>query len=531
MAYGVLLGITGGGYAKLKERQDSKELLDPDTPSASKMSADGADEGLMTESKAEQSSVTPGRQSVGLLAGTARLMKRAVATADRYKQFIDADIDTEAAPITSSDCEVDVQSDVSDEVDESQAPHQPLSDSQHSKKLSLPHVFTPVAATTVVAPGSSSHQQAFHGKTTASCDDTGSKHAVRRRPAKPDLSSHAPIANPFSAGKIMPLASYEPGVSASANSAPFHRDKMDVFGAAPFRRRAGDNKTESVDTVDELDVFANVPFARQQEKVTKVASSVSSSVVCMPNPVLVDATVSGNSSSRTVSYNTSGMYLTQSARFNQSSTGPMSAAFEPIDDSHTYIVSTLSSAVQPYAVEMAELSAYAQQDSGPLLASLPLSVASECPDHLVSSSKASLYLPVLPSDAAQSAHEDPQAAEECHGSLKKGWLAKLRSDKESPTTAITNLGFSDDPDAVVPTSTVLPGSDLSFHDDLVDPASEPRSPPMVSESNFLLPSTEGSNTLPKVSVRKQMSHEQQHMPLMSPDAESFTVAKKGIALL
>jgi len=511
------------------------------------MSADGADEGLtVSESKGEQSSATPGRQSVGLLAGTARFMKRAVATADRYKQFIDADVDTEAAPITSSDYEADGHSDESNDADDPKSSRQSRPDFQytdaghHSAKQSLPHVFTPATAATTSNTSTATQQPVVHTQKVPMDD----KHTVRRRPAKPELSAHTSPANPFFLGKIQPPMSYDAGASVGANSAMTGHDKMDVFGAAPFRKKVAgsmDSRTESADDMVEPDVFANVPFVRQQEKVAKMTASVSppaaaSKVVgCVPNPALSSDVGSYGTFSPTESYSTSSLYVSSSAGFNHNSSGPMAAAFVPTEpisgDGHTNFVSTLSSVVQPYGVEAQEMSVHAQQDGGPLLASLPVSAADECLNQLSCSTKASSHVPMLPPDAGQSVCEEPQAAEECHGSLKRGWLAKLRSDKESSTTAVANLGFSDDPDAILPSApTLSSATDLSFREEIPDVAAEPKSPAVTSESNFLLPMGEGSHTLPKVGAKKHLSH-QHHVPMMPPETESFSVTKKGIALL
>lgn len=548
--------ITGGGYAKLKERQGSKELLDPSTASANRMSPDGADEGLMTESKVEQSSVTPGRQPVGLLAGTARFVKRAVATADRYKQFIDADIDSEAAPIASSDCDADGNSDESNDADEPQLSHQSqytgIDDRDHH---SVPHVFIPATTATTLTAATTTHQPALQTRKIAT-DDGRDKRAVRQRPAKPDLSAHTSTVNPFCKSKIMPPLSCSASSSAAANSASTSCDKVDVFGAAPFRRKivgATESKAESEDSVGELDVFANVPFVRQQEIVAKSAAlsvsppTTSSKLATVANPAFSSDCVSYNTFSPAESYSTSSAYVTSSAIFHQSSSGPTSVvSFVPIErvsiGGSINVVGTLSTAVQPCSVEPQETSAYAQ-DSGPLLASPPLSVAgksmhtvwsgsvsSECLDPLSCSSKASSY--VVPSNAGQSVHEEPQATEEGYGSgsLKRSWLAKMRGDKESPTTAVANLGFADDPDAILPTSAVPSASSLSFREDMLDVVAEPKSPTMAGESNFLLPSAEGSHTLPKVGVKKNLSY-QHRVPAMPPETDSFSVTKKGIALL
>lgn len=556
--------IVGGGYAKLKERQGSKEFLDPGTASPNKMSPDGTDEGLMAESKGEQkSSTTTGRQSVGLLAGTARLMKRAVATADRYKQFIDADVDTEAAPITSSDCDADGHSDESRDADESKLSHESRPDFQytklddpvrHSMKHPVPSVCTSVTAVTTVITTTGTHQPAFQSRKGAA-NDGRDKRAVRQRPPKPDFSALTSSANPFSLGKVVPPLSYDS--STATNSASLCCDKMDVFGAAPFHRKAlgpAESKTDSANNVGEIDVFANVPFVRQQERIGKAASSVSpsatsSKVASVPNPA---ASIDGGSHSTFApaeSYSVGSLHVT-SAIFHQSSSGPMSASYVPTTESfggsgQMNVVSTLSSAVQPCGLEIQEMNAYAQQDSGALLASplLPVAgkgphtvrsgtVASECLDTLSCGSKASSYPPVLPSVAGQSLHEEPQSTEECvgTGSLKRGWLAKLCSEKESPTTAVANLGFSDDPDAMISTSALPAASDLSFHEDVLDAMAEPKSPAMAGELNFLLPSGEGSHSLPKVSVKKHLSH-QHRVPPMPPETDSFSVTKKGIALL
>lgn len=550
MRHGELI-ITGGGYAKLKERQGSKELLDPGTASVSKMPSDGAEEGLMSECKGDQSSATPGRQSVGLLAGTARLMKRAVATADRYRQFVDADIDTEAAPITSSDYEADGHSDESNDADEPKPSYQSRPDFQytefddvghHSTRLSLPQVFTPATAATAAVNASTAAQQPVVQIQKFPTGGGHNKRTVRRRPAKPDLSAHTSPANPFSLGKIQPPMSYDVGASECANSAPMCHDKVDVFGAAPFRRKVSGpaDRTELADNVSEPDVFANVPFIRQQEKVAKMAASVSppatSKVGCVPNPALSSDVGGYSTFSSAESHSNSGLYIISSTGFNQTSSGPTSAAFVPTEpvtgDAHANFVSTVSSVIPPYGVEAQEMNVYAQQDSGPLLTALPVSATGECLDQLSCNSKASSHVPVLPPDAGQSVpvHEEPQAAEECHGSLKRGWLAKLRSDKESTTTAVANLGFSDDPDAIFPASTLSSATDLSFREDMLDVTAEPKSPAVTSESNFLLPSGEGSHTLPKVGAKKHLSH-QQHVPLMLPETESFSATKKGIALL
>jgi len=545
--------IPGGGYAKLKERQGSKELLDPGTASANKMSPDGADEGLL----AEQSSATPGRQSVGLLAGTARLVKRAVATADRYKQFIDADVDAEAAPIASSDCDADGHSDESSDVDE---PHQSQPDLQytglddtghHAVKLPVPHVCTPSTAGT--ATTTTTLQPAIQS-TKVMVDNVHDKRTVRQRPARPDLSGHTVSSlNPFSLCKIIPPLSCNAGSSAAPSSSSVGCDRVDVFGAAPFRRKMSgptESKTEPSDNVGDLDVFANVPFVRQQERVAKAASSVSppatsSEVATVPYPALSSDTSTCNTFSPSESHKSGSVYVMSSGIFHQTCSGPMTASFVPTEGVSggvpVSIVSTLSSAIQPYGVDMQEMSAYAQQDSGPLLASPPLSVAGKSPyvirsgivaaeslDPPSSSSKASSY---LPSDTCQSVHEEPQATEDSHGtgSLKRSWLAKLRNDKESPTTAVANLGFSDDPDAILP-SGVPSATDLSFHEDMLDAMIEQKSPVMAGESNFLLPSGEGSHTLPKVGVKKHLSH-QHRLPPMPPETDSFSVTKKGIALL
>lgn len=545
--------VTGGGYAKLKERQGSKEFLDPGTASPSKMSPDGVDEGLMAESKGEQSQ---GRQSVGLLAG---LMKRAVASADRYKQFIDADVDAEAAPITSSDCDADQHSDEYNDPRESKPDFQysKLDDpGRHSMKLPLPSVCTPAAAVTTSTTATSAHQPAFQSRKVAA-DDVHVKRAVRQRPAKPDFSTHTSSVNPFSLGKIVPPSSSSYDPSAVTNSPSLSGDKVDVFGAAPFHRKASfpvESKVgDSANNLGEVDVFANVPFVRQQERIGKAASSVSppaatpSKVASLPNPTSgSDAGASyGTFSPTDSSYSASSLHVTSSALFHQSSSGPMSSSSVLTTDSgQTNVVSTLSPAAQPYGSDMPEMSRYAQQDSGPLLASpllpatakgLPLHTvwsaagAGECLDMPSSgSSKTSAY-------TADAGHEEPQATEECFGttgSLKRGWLAKLCSEKESPTTAVANLGFSDDPDAIIPTSAALPGaSDLLFHEDMLDAMSDQKSPPlMAGELNFLLPSGEGSHTLPKVGVKKHLSH-QHRVPPMPPETDSFSVTKKGIALL
>lgn len=546
-----MLVIAGGGYAKLKERQGSKELLDPDTiSSANKMSPDDVDEGLMSETK--ESSATPGRQSVGLLAGTARLVKRAVATTDRYKQFIDADIDTEAAPIALSDCDGDgghsVESGGADELHTSQ---QQLDDTGlHAAKLSAAPQQS-LAVTTLTAT-SSIHQPVIQIR-RVTLDSGHDRRAVRQRPARPYFSAH-PVSsvNPFSLGKTMPSLSCSASASAVASSATSCSDRVDVFGAAPFRRKVFgpvESKAESADSVGELDVFANVPFVRQQEKSAKPASSVSppvtlSKAVTVPNPAAIGSDAGTYSAfSPAVTYSAGTVYTPTSAVFHQSSSGPTSAFVKPTqyDGAQMHIVGTSSSGIQPYSVDTQEMSAYAQ-DSGPLLVSPPLSVAGkgshtiwfgtvsdECLDPL--SYKASFHLPVLPSDASQSMFEEPQATDEPHstGSLKKGWLAKLRSEKESPTTAVANLGFSDDPDAML-AQLALPTGDLSFHEDMLDALAEPKSPAIVDESNFLLPSTEGSHTLPKVGVKKHSSHAHR-VPPLPPETDSFSVTKKGIALL
>jgi len=518
----------------------------------SKASADSADEGVMVESKGEQSSATQGRQSVGLLAGTARLMKRAVATADRYKQFIDADVDTEAAPITSSDCDADGNSDESIDADESKLPHESRPDFQytklddpgrHSMKLSLPSVCAPA---TTVTTTTAVHQPTFQSRKVTS-DDGHDKRAVRQRPAKPDFPTYTSSANPFS---VPP--SYDS--SAAANSSPSCCDNMDVFGAAPFHRKASgpiDTKADCADNMAEGDVFANVPFVRQQERVAKATSSVSppattSKAASLSNPTLNSDGISYSKFSPTESY--SCLHVTSSAVLQQSSSAPMSSSFVLTESSGgsgpMNVVSTPSSAIQPYGVEMQEMSAYAQQDIGHSLASLPLSsvkgphtirsgtVSGECLDLLSCGSKTSSYIPVLPSDGSLSLHEDPQATEECFGtgSLKRRWLTKLYSEKESPTTAVANLGFSDDPDVVISTSVVPSASDLSFHEDMLDVIVEPRSPAMAGELNFLLPSGEGSNALPKVGVKKHLPH-QHRVPPLPPENDSFSVTKKGIALL
>jgi len=556
-----VLNITGGGYAKLKERQGSKELLDPGSPSVNKMSPEGVDVALMAEPKVEQSSTTPGRQSVGLLAGTARLMKRAVATADRYKQFIDADVDTEAAPITSSDHDADGCSDESSDADEPKLSHQSRPDFQytdtgrHSMKLPLPHVFTPSSAVTTLTTTTTTDQPAIQSRKMA-VDESQEKRAVRQRPAKPDFSTHTSSANPFRLGKIMPPLSCNASSSVAASSCC---NKVDVFGAAPFRKRAlgpAESKAESADNMGQLDVFANVPFVRQQERVGKAASSVSppatsSKAAPMPNPTLSSDGGTYSTFSPTDSHSASSLSITASGVFHQSSSGPMSASFVLTENvgggGLMNIVNTPSSAVEPHSVETQELSAYVQQDSGPLLTSPPLSVVGknphaiwsgtvtgECLDPLSCSSKATVsYVPALPPDAGQSLPEEPQATEECYssGSLKKGWLAKLRSDKESPTTAVANLGFSDDPDAMLPMSALPPASDLSFHEDMLYAVAEPKSPVMAGELNFLLPSGEGSHTLPKVGVKKHLTSHQHRVPPMPPETDSFSVTKKGIALL
>ena len=545
--------ITGGGYAKLKERQGSKELLDPGTASANKMSPDGADEGLMSE----QLSATPGRQSVGLLAGTARLVKRAVATADRYKQFIDADVDAEAAPIASSDCDTDGRSDESNDADES---HQSRPDLQyaglddagrHAVKLPAPSTAATTATTTTTT-----HQPPVQS-TKVGVDSVHDKRTVRQRPARPDLSGHTVSSlNPFSLCKIIPPLSCSASSSTAPSSSSVGCDRVDVFGAAPFRRKVSgptEGKAEPSDNVGDLDVFANVPFVRQQERVAKAASSVSppatsSEVATVPNPTLSSDASTCSTFSSSESYKTGSLYVVSSGIFHQTCSGPTTASFVPTEcvsgGGPVSIVSTLSSVIQPYGVDTQEMSAYVQQDSGPLLASPPLSVAGKSPytmrsgtvlaeslDPLPCSSKVSSY---LPSDAGQSVHvhEEPQATEECHGtgSLKRGWLAKLRSDKESPTTAVANLGFSDDPDAILPSSGIPSAGDLSFHEDMLDAMVEQKSPVMAGESNFLLPSGEGSHTLPKVGVKKHLSH-QHRLPPMPPETDSFSVTKKGIALL
>jgi len=540
--------IAGGGYAKLKERQGSKELLDPSTASANKMSPDGADEGLL----AEQSSATPGRQSVGLLAGTARLVKRAVATADRYKQFIDADVDAEAAPIASSDCDADGHSDESSDVNES---HHSQPDLQYTGLDDTGHhaVKLPVPSTAGTAATTTTHQPAIQS-TKVGVDNVHDKCAVRQRPARPDLSGHTVSSmNPFSLCKIIPPLSCNAGSSAAPSSSSAGCDRVDVFGAAPFRRKMSgptESKTEPSDNTGDLDVFANVPFVRQQERVAKAASSVSppatsSEVATVPYPALSSDTSTCNTFLPSESYKAGNVYVTSSGIFHQTCSGPMTASFVPTEGVSggvpVSIVSTLSSAIQPYGVDMQEMSAYSQQDSGPLLTSPPLSVAVKSPyairsgivsaeslDPLSSSSKASSY---LPSDTGPSVHEEPQASEDSHGtgSLKRGWLAKLRNDKESPTTAVANLGFSDDPDAILP-SGIPYATDLSFHEDMLDAMIEQKSPVMAGESNFLLPSGEGSHTLPKVGVKKHLSH-QHRLPPMPPETDSFSVTKKGIALL
>jgi len=558
--------IIGGGYAKLKERQGSKELLDPGTALANKMSPDSADDGPMTESKGDQSSSTPGRQSVGLLAGTARLMKLAVAsTADRYKQFIDTDVDTETAPITSSDCDADGHSDESNDADESKLSHETRPDFQyttlddpahHSMKLSLPSVCTPATAVTTLTTTTVAHQPAFQSRKVAA-DDGRDKCAVRQRPAKPDVSVHASSANPFSLGKVVP-STFDS--SAMTNSQSTCADNVDVFGAAPFHRKASgpiESKADSLDNRGEIDIFANVPFVRQQERVPKAASSVSppatlSKVAYMPNPALSSDSGSYNAFAPNESYSISNSYVTSSAIFHQSSSGPMSASFVLTEgfggSGQMNVVSTQSSAVQPHGLETQEMGTYTQQDSGPLLANPPLSVAvkgppttsmwsgtvsSESSDTLSGGSKTSSFIPVLPSDAGRSLHEEPQGTEESFtaGSLKRGWLAKLCSEKESPTTAVANLGFSDDPDAIVPPSAIPSASNpSSFHENMLDATAEPKSPAMASELNFLLPSGAGSHALPKVGVKKHLSH-QHRIPPMPPETDSFSVTKKGIALL
>ena len=499
------------------------------------MSPDGADEMLVTES------ATPGRQSVGLLAATARVLRGAVATADRYKQFIDADVDTEAAPITALDCDADSHSDeYNDDADEAVLSHQPqpdfqLDDAGHqSMKLPLSHVYVPVTA----AATTTTHQPVVQSGT----GNVHNKRAVRQRPARPDLSTHTSSANPFSLGKIMPPLSCSAGSTAAANSV-----SLDVFGAAPFRKKVAvptESKAESVDNPAELDVFANVPFVRQHEVVAKAASSISPpttscTVTAVPNPVLGSDGGAYNTFTPTESYSTSNSYVTSSAVFHHGSTGPVSSSFVQTEcvssGGQTNVINTLSSATQPYGIETKEMSTYTQQDTGPLHASLPLYVpdktshmtqswTAECPDSL-----SSLCDPVLTSNAVQSQTEEPQITELYYttgsGSLKKGWLAKLRSEKESPTTAVANLGFSDDPDAILPAAT-----DVSFHESMLDAMAELKSPMMASESNFLLPSGEESHTLPKVGAKKHLSH-QHRVPPMPAETDSFSVTKKGIALL
>lgn len=503
--------FAGGGYAKLIERQGSEELLDPGMVPASKVSPDDEEEAPVSE----PSSTTPGRQSVGLLAGTARFMLRAVATADRYKQFVDADVDAESAPITSSDCDAEGHSDDADEtmVGQSDFQYTELDDTgHHSSKLSVPAVFTATTTTTTFA----THQSLFQTSTNHD------KRAVRQRPVKPDFATHTSVSNPFGLAKIsLPFS----GEAGSANVVSFGQDAADVFGAAPFRRKVADTKIEAADNVGEVDVFANVPFSRQQERTGKAVSSISppttsSNVVA---PVSCSALTSNSGSYNTFvvteSFNTGGVYITQSAPFHQSSSGPTSAAFVPAEcfsaNSHMNVVGTMPYAVQPYAT------VYARRDSGPLLASFTLPVVAE---------QDSSYNSAVPADAGQSMHEEPQATEECHGSLKRSWLSKLRSEKESPTTAVANLGFADDPDALLPPFAAPLATEMSFHGDMLDAIAEPKSPVIASESNFLLPSGEGSHTLPKVGAKKHLSH-QHHMPLVPPETDSFTVAKKGIALL
>jgi len=504
--------------------------------SVGKTSADGTDEGLMPD----QSSATPGRQSVGLLAGTARFMKRAVTTADRYKQFIDADVDTEVAPITSSDCEADSQSDGSSEP---KPPHQldfqyaesDDTSGHQSTKLSLPHVFTAVTTSHT----STSAEQPVVQARKFSADDGNDKCRVRHRPAKPDFAVHASTANPFSLGKIQLPMSHDASASAGANCAPFCHEKMDVFGAAPFHRKVAgpmDGGMELADTMAEPDVFANVPFVRQQEKVAKAEVAVSppatSKVGCLPNPALSSDVSSYNTFPSSESSNTGSLCITSSAGFNQSLGGPTLVSFvpaEPVSSGHIHFVDTLPSAIQLHSVEAQEMGVYAQQDGGPLLASLPVSVAGvECLDQHSCTSKSAMHLPVLTPEATQA--QELQTNEEGHGSLKRSWLAKLRNDKESPTTAVANLGFSDDPDAIVLSSGLSSASDLSFHGHVLDVVAEPKSPAVTSESNFLLPSGEGSHTLPKVGAKKHLPHPH-HIPLMPPETESFSVTKKGIALL
>jgi len=60
---------------------------------------------------------------------------------------------------------------------------------------------------------------------------------------------------------------------------------------------------------------------------------------------------------------------------------------------------------------------------------------------------------------------------------------------------------------------------------------EPKSPVMAGELNFPLPSGEGSHTLPKVGVKKHLTSHQHRVPPMPPETDSFSVTKKGIALL
>lgn len=222
----------------------------------------------MVKPVAESAAVVPADPSArpGLLAGTARLVKRAVATAtDRYRQFVDVDVDAHAIPL--DDDGADVPSDsraaagsrglVSRQEASFVANEGIHETSFHAPKPTSLSGDMPMTVPSVQSsndtPRSTLLSRFTNRGQAAASNNSETAHLCS---PKSETEDSAPWVNPFESKRIAPSNAESGGRS------------LDVFGAAPFRKKTSAAKPPVVSSSEdvqlqkksEADVFSSAPF-------------------------------------------------------------------------------------------------------------------------------------------------------------------------------------------------------------------------------------------------------------------------------
>lgn len=539
---------TGSGYCKLIERKGSQELLETKVPTPAAVKPAAADGAALA-------AIDPSAKP-GLLASTTRLVKRAVTSAtDRYRQFIDSEVDADNAEVLDDgSCDT-------------------MNDGHLNRQLGRDDCFLINKKT---QPQHPKQQSAAKTEMHPTAGDKGRTGVVEE-------SSGIGWANPF-----------DPKHTRHSH-AEIETRNFDVFGAAPFRKRSSVKPDEVVLRSTAADVFDCAPFVPQRlEKKTMNAAADGNylsadrgdKLFVKPSSQAEQRVVSSSSMSTqpaltTVSQNLAGtadLYgpgtivpstdctsfrgaanaipggtprcaapavpvgtprgiivntvLPATGRSNRPDSG--TAATSPVGDRNTSPYTPASR--QPFRRELAP------HTVPPPSTDISTTACSLDQRHTPSSADV-LFSPFasMSSSAYCERQEIPRSHEDGFSSLKRSSRgAKHRLDKDFGAQ-FANPAFTDDPDATTVCSESMmiggKGGEAMSPQRQLSIETEPRSPAATGgdELNCLIPNASvgpSSHTVPRSFSKK---HRQTAPPAVIPtsptDVEPFSVKKKSIALL